>query len=209
MTTNKRSVFAINWAEVELLAAGHHDNPHHILGMHESVDGVYINAYFPGAESVTAVSKNTKDTFNLTSDRIPGFFTIKIPEKQSFVYYYVVNYPDGKEEEIIDPYSFEPVIDPIDISRFGDGIHYEIFEKMGAHPCMLDGVEGVLFAVWAPRAVRVSVVGNFNKWNGSYCFSDAYRMDPDPGIFRTAELKKTKQFWKSPTVGRFMFFGKI
>ena len=166
MTTNKRSVFAINWAEVELLAAGHHDNPHHILGMHESVDGVYINAYFPGAESVTAVSKNTKDTFNLTSDRIPGFFTIKIPEKQSFVYYYVVNYPDGKEEEIIDPYSFEPVIDPIDISRFGDGIHYEIFEKMGAHPCMLDGVEGVLFAVWAPRAVRVSVVGNFNKWNG-------------------------------------------
>lgn len=164
--SNKRAVFAINWAEVESLAAGRHDNPHHILGMHESTDGVYINAYIPGAESVTAVSTNTKDTFNLTSDRVPGFFTVKIPEKSSFVYYYVVSYPDGTKEEIIDPYSFEPVMDSIDISKFADGIHYEIYEKMGAHPCMLDGVEGVLFAVWAPRAVRVSVVGNFNGWNG-------------------------------------------
>lgn len=176
--SNKRAVFAINWAEVESLAAGRHDNPHHILGMHESIDGVYINAYIPGAESVTAVSTNTKDTFNLVSDRVPGFFTVKIPDKKSFVYYYIVKYPEGSRngiidggkkgntETIIDPYSFEPVMDPIDISKFADGIHYEIYEKMGAHPCMLDGVEGVLFAVWAPRAVRVSVVGNFNGWNG-------------------------------------------
>ncbi len=175
---NKRSVFAINWAEVEALAAGRHDNPHHILGMHESIDGVYINAYMPGAESVTAVSTNTKETFNLTSDRIPGFFTVKIPDKKSFVYYYVVKYSEGSKNgfvdgrkkgntvEIIDPYSFDSVMDPIDISKFADGIHYDIYEKMGAHPCMLDGVEGVLFAVWAPRAVRVSVVGNFNGWNG-------------------------------------------
>ena len=176
--SNKRAVFAINWAEVEALAAGRHDNPHHILGMHETVDGVYINAYIPGAESVTAVSTNTKDTFNLVSDRVPGFFTVKIPDKKSFVYYYVVKLPagsrngvidNGKKDDtvtMIDPYSFEPVMDPIDISKFADGIHYDIFEKMGAHPCMLDGVEGVLFAVWAPRAVRVSVVGNFNGWNG-------------------------------------------
>lgn len=163
---NKRSVFAINWAEASSLAEGRHDNPHHILGMHESLDGVYINAFYPGAESVTAISRNSKDTFNLISDRIPGFYTIKIPEKKSFDYYFIVKYPDGTKEEIIDPYSFDPVIDPIDISKFGDGIHYEIYEKMGAHPCILDGVEGVLFAVWAPRALRVSVVGNFNKWNG-------------------------------------------
>ena len=97
---NKRSVFAINWAEAESLAAGRHDNPHHILGMHESVDGVYINAFYPGAESVTAVSRNSKDTFNLISDRIPGFYTIKIPEKKSFDYYYIVQYPDGTKEMI-------------------------------------------------------------------------------------------------------------
>lgn len=77
--TNKRPVFAINWTEVESLAAGCHDNPHHVLGMHETIDGVYINAYFPGAESVVAVSKNTQNTYELTSDRVSGFFSVKIP----------------------------------------------------------------------------------------------------------------------------------
>lgn len=173
---NKRSVFAINWAEVDALAAGTHDNPHHILGMHESVDGVYINAYLPGAEKVTAVNKNTSEKYELISDRVPGFFTIKIPEQKPFVYYYEIdnsnegitlNISDKKDIiEVTDPYSFEPVIDPIDISKFNDGIHYEIYEKLGAHPCILDGVSGVLFAVWAPRATRVSVVGDFNGWNG-------------------------------------------
>ncbi len=163
---NKKLVFAINWTEVETLAAGCHDNPHHILGMHETTDGVFINAYFPGAKSVTAVCKNTKTRYKLVSDRVNGFFSVKVPDRQSFVYYFEVRFPDGKKKTVIDPYAFEPVIDPIDISKFNDGIHYEIYEKLGAHPCMLDGVKGVLFAVWAPRAVRVSVVGNFNSWNG-------------------------------------------
>ena len=164
--TNKRPVFAINWTEVESLTAGCHDNPHHVLGMHETIDGVYINAYFPGAESVAAVSKNTKNTYELISNRVSGFFSVKIPNQQSFVYYFKVTLADGTEKTVIDPYAFEPVIDPIDISRFNDGIHYEIYEKLGAHPCMLDGIKGVLFAVWAPHAARVSVVGNFNNWNG-------------------------------------------
>lgn len=163
---NKRPVFAINWTEVEALAGGSHDNPHHILGMHETTDGVYINAYIPGAKSVTAVSKNTKDTYTLVSDRINGFFTVKIPDTQSFLYQYKVVFADGTKKTMLDPYVFEPVIDPIDISRFNDGIHYEIYEKLGAHPCMLDGIKGVLFAVWAPHAARVSVVGDFNGWNG-------------------------------------------
>ncbi|MCR5702328.1 MAG: 1,4-alpha-glucan branching protein GlgB [Lachnospiraceae bacterium] len=163
---DKRAVFAINWAEVDALVAGRHDNPHHILGMHETTDGVYINAYYPGADKVVAVKNNSKQKFELISDRVPGFFTIKIPDEKCFVYFYKVTYPDGKKYDFIDPYSFEPVIDPIDISRFNDGVHYEIYEKLGAHPCMLDGVQGVLFAVWAPRATRVSVVGNFNKWDG-------------------------------------------
>lgn len=164
--SNRKPVFAINWKEVESLAAGCHDNPHHILGMHESIDGVYINAYFPGAESVTAVCKISQTKYELVSDRVNGFYSVKIPDMQSFVYYFEVVLPDGTKKKVIDPYAFEPVIDPIDISKFNDGIHYEIYEKLGAHPCMLDGVKGVLFAVWAPHAERVSVVGNFNSWNG-------------------------------------------
>lgn len=163
---NKRPVFAINWAEVDSLVAGCHDNPHHILGMHETVDGVYVNAYFPGAESVTVVSKKTKKKYKLVSERVQGFYSVMIEAQQSFVYYFEVTFGAGKKKKIIDPYAFEPVIDPIDISKFNDGIHYEIYEKLGAHPCTLDGVQGVLFAVWAPHAQRVSVVGNFNTWNG-------------------------------------------
>lgn len=163
---NKRPVFAINWTEVESLVAGCHDNPHHLLGMHETVDGVYVNAYFPGAKSVIVVNKTTKDKFELLSERVAGFYSVKIEEQKSFVYYFEVEFQDGTTKTIVDPYAFEPVIDPIDISKFNDGIHYEIYEKLGAHPCMLDGVQGVLFAVWAPHAGSVSVVGNFNDWNG-------------------------------------------
>ncbi len=163
---NKRPVFAINWAEVDSLVAGCHDNPHHLLGMHESLDDVYVNAYIPGAESVTVVSKTNKKRYKLTSDRVPGFFSVKIENQNSFVYYFDVVFCNGKKKKIMDPYAFEPVVDPIDISKFNDGIHYEIYEKLGAHPCMVDGVKGVLFAVWAPNARRVSVVGNFNAWNG-------------------------------------------
>ena len=165
---NRKPVFAINWTEVEALVAGRHDNPHHILGMHETTDGVYINAYFPGAESVTAVSKINQEKYELVSDRVIGFYSVKIPDLKSFVYFFEVVFPGGSKKTVIDPYAFEPVIDPIDISKFHDGIHYEIYEKLGAHPCMLDGVKGVLFAVWAPHAMRVSVVGNFNNWNGKF-----------------------------------------
>ena len=158
---NRKPVFAINWAEVDSLVAGKHDNPHHILGMHETSDGVYINAYFPGAESVTAVKKANEEKYELISEKVAGFYSIKIMDEISFVYYFIVAYSDGTKRTVIDPYAFEPVIDPIDISKFNDGIHYEIYEKLGSHPCMLDGVNGVLFAVWAPNAARVSVVGEF------------------------------------------------
>ncbi len=163
---NKKRVFAINWSEVDSLAAGYHDNPHHILGMHETTDGVFINAYFPGASGVAAINKNTQKIYELLSDRVNGFYSVKIPDEQSFVYQLEITYPDGTKKTIVDPYAFDPVLDAIDISRFNDGIHYEIYEKLGAHPLILDGVEGVLFAVWAPHATRVSVVGNFNEWNG-------------------------------------------
>ena len=102
--TNKRPVFAINWAEVDSLVSGYHDNPHHILGMHETVDGVYVNAYFPGAESVTVVSKNTKKKYKLVSDRIQGFYSVKIEDQQSFVYHFEVTMGDGTKKKVLDPY---------------------------------------------------------------------------------------------------------
>ena len=164
--SKRKEVFAINWMEVEALVQGTHNNPHHILGMHECIDDVYINAYLPGAKVVTATDISTKKKYTLVADRVPGFFSAVIKNKQRFDYKLNVKFDSGEELSYIDPYIFEPVIDPIDVSLFNEGKHYNIYEKMGAHPLTVDGVEGVMFAVWAPNAERVSVVGNFNNWDG-------------------------------------------
>ena len=164
--SKRKAVFAINWMEVDALVQGIHNNPHHILGMHECIDDLYINAYLPGAKVVNAIEVSTRKKYTLVSERVPGFFSVVIKDKKPFEYKLTVRFDNGDEVTYFDPYVFEPVIDPIDISLFNEGKHYSIYEKMGAHPMTVDGVEGVLFAVWAPNADRVSVVGNFNNWDG-------------------------------------------
>lgn len=164
--SKRKEVFAINWMEVDALVQGRHTNPHHILGIHECIDDVYINAYLPGAKVVTAINTATRKRYTLVSERVEGFFSVVIKNQKKFDYKLNVKYDNGEELTYIDPYIFEPVIDPIDISLFNEGKHYEIYEKLGAHPMTVDGVDGVLFAVWAPNAERVSVVGDFNNWDG-------------------------------------------
>ena len=164
--SKRKEVFAINWMEVDALVQGRHTNPHHILGIHECIDDVYINAYLPGAKVVTAINTATRKRYTLVSERVEGFFSVVIKDQKKFDYKLNVKYDNGEELNYIDPYIFEPVIDPIDISLFNEGKHYEIYEKLGAHPMTVDGVDGVLFAVWAPNAERVSVVGDFNNWDG-------------------------------------------
>ena len=164
--SKRKAIFAINWMEVDALVQGIHNNPHHILGMHECIDDLYINAYLPGAKVVNAIEVSTKKKYTLVSERVPGFFSVVIKDKKPFEYKLNVRFDNGDEVTYFDPYVFEPVIDPIDISLFNEGKHYSIYEKMGAHPMTVDGLEGVLFAVWAPNADRVSVVGNFNNWDG-------------------------------------------
>lgn len=166
MASKRRAVFAINWMEVQALVNARHDNPHHILGIHECLDDVYVNAFIPGAKVVTVIDKKDKKRYSLISERYEGLFSICIKDKKSFDYELDIKYEDGTEQKTVDPYVFEPVIDPIDISRFNEGIHYEIYEQLGSHPMVVDGVKGTLFAVWAPNAERVSVVGNFNNWDG-------------------------------------------
>ncbi len=162
----RKAVFAINWMEVDALVNTRHDNPHHLLGMHECIDDVFVNVFLPDAKIVKIRDVKEDKTYSLVSERYEGFFTTVIKNKKSFDYEVIAKFTDGHEETYIDPYVFESVIDPIDVSRFNEGIHYEIYEKLGAHPMTVDGVKGVLFAVWAPNAERVSVVGNFNSWDG-------------------------------------------
>ncbi len=164
--SKRKEVFAINWMEVDAIVSGRHNNPHHILGMHECIDDVYINVYLPDAKVVTAIDSSSGKKYTLVSERVEGFFSVVIKNRRSFSYKLNVKFNSGEEITYIDPYIFEPVIDPIDVSLFNEGKHYKIYEKMGAHAMTVDGVAGVLFSVWAPNAERVSVVGNFNNWDG-------------------------------------------
>ena len=162
----RKAVFAINWMEVDALVQARHENPHHILGMHECIDDVYVNVYLPDAKIVKIRNLETKKSYTLVSERVKGFFSVVLKNTKSFPYEVKAKFEDGHVENYVDPYIFEPVIDPIDISLFNEGQHYQIYEKMGAHPMTVDGIQGTLFAVWAPNAERVSVVGNFNNWDG-------------------------------------------
>ncbi len=164
--SRRKEVFAINWLEVDAIVNAKHDNPHHILGMHECIDDVYVNVFLPGAKVVSVKDTDADKSYSLISDRVAGFFSVMIKDKSRFNYKVQAKFEDGHEEEFVDPYIFDPVIDPIDVSRFNEGVHYEIYEKLGAHPMTVDGIEGTLFGVWAPNAERVSVVGNFNGWDG-------------------------------------------
>ena len=95
-----------------------------------------------------------------------GFFAVLIPRKTLADYTLLVTYGDGSLKEIQDPYAFGTQYSESELKKFETGIYYEVYKKMGAHPMEIRGVKGVLFSVWAPCAMRVSVVGEFNMWDG-------------------------------------------
>lgn len=142
-----------------------HDNPHEILGPHQWKQGVRVNVYIPSAIKIMLKTDSGKEYY-LERIREEGFFTVLINCITLSSYKLIVTYDNESNEEIYDPYKFKPYIEEEDISRFTKGIHYNIYDKLGAHLVKLDQVTGVYFAVWAPNAIRVSVVGNFNNWDG-------------------------------------------
>lgn len=156
----------MDWAEIETIVYSEHDNPHNLLGPHLTDKGVLIQAFIPTAISVVVKITITGQEYPMVLEDDEGFYAALVPGNKVIPYTLKVTYDNNITEEICDPYSFEPYIDALDLNRFTNGIHYEIYEKLGAHLVEIDGVKGVLFAVWAPNAIRVSVVGNFNNWDG-------------------------------------------
>ena len=156
----------INWSLYDELVDCKINAPKQLLGIHEYEGGQVITAFRPDATAVQIKSKNGKlaDDMEKINDR--GFFALYLDKEKYTKYTYVVTYGDGTVIEIEDPYSFASQISEVDCYLFGEGKHYEIYEKLGAHPMTIDGVDGTYFAVWAPHARRVSVVGDFNLWDG-------------------------------------------
>ncbi|MCB2261508.1 MAG: 1,4-alpha-glucan branching protein GlgB [Candidatus Thiosymbion ectosymbiont of Robbea hypermnestra] len=145
-----------------ILEARHRD-PFAVLGRHLAGDRCIVRAFLPGAKGV----------------RIPeaGVALTRVPDTDLFVWEgragtvperYRLSWEDraGNRHSRYDPYCFPPQLDDSDLHRFGTGRHWCAYRFLGAHPRTLDGVRGVRFAVWAPNGERVSVVGDFNAWDG-------------------------------------------
>ena len=149
---------------VAAIVAGDHGDPFSFLGMHQSEGGTVVRAFLPGARAVEIVSRDGDAIGALERIHPDGLFAG--PVRQSVPYRLRVAWEDGGEAEVEDPYRFPGVLGDQDLYLFGEGNHLGLYEKLGAHPMELEGVAGTSFAVWAPNARRVSVVGEFNFWDG-------------------------------------------
>lgn len=155
----------MDWAGIEAIVYSEEDHPEKLLGPHLTEDGVLIQAFFPGAISASVKTQNGK-VYPMVLEDENGYFAVLISGKKIPVYSFEVTEADETSRSVEDPYRFPPQITEKETKKFNAGICYDIYNKLGAHPMTVNGVSGVYFAVWAPNAMRVSVVGDFNKWDG-------------------------------------------
>jgi 1,4-alpha-glucan branching enzyme len=159
--------------EIRSLVELKHRAPHQLLGMHPLGDGsgLVVRAFVPGATKVEVqpVHEKDKPSFKLQRIHESGLFE-GVTRSADRVYAYDLVIADGSKSvrRTRDPYSFLPTLGDSDLYLFGKGDERRIYEKLGAQLRTIDGVAGTSFAVWAPNAQRVSVVGDFNHWDGRY-----------------------------------------
>ncbi len=153
-------------AEIDAIAAARHGDPFAVLGPHTCGDGVSIRVMMPAAERVDVLDESGRTHAALEKLHDDGFFA-GLVEGASVETPYRLRFTNGEaqwEEE--DAYRFPLFLGELDVHLLAEGTHRRLYEKLGAHPVTLAGAEGVVFAVWAPNARRVSVVGDFNGWDG-------------------------------------------
>jgi 1,4-alpha-glucan branching enzyme len=148
---------------IEALLEGRHDDPFSLLGPHAGPQGTFSRAWIPGAERAEAFNLAGKSLGRLTRVDDRGLFEGIISGAPGPTRYHAE--AKGAEWWVTDPYSFGPVLGPVDDLLMAQGRHFRLYDKLGAHLIGHDGALGVHFAVWAPNAQRVSVVGDFNDWN--------------------------------------------
>ncbi len=150
-------------AAIEALVQGRCGDSFALLGPHRAGEGWVIRALLPGARAVTAVAPSGETLAAFRRVHETGLFEAEIGERRD--YRLCVDW-DGVIQETEDPYAFPPLLGELDVYLLAEGRHRRIAERLGAHPMTCEGVLGVRFAVWAPNARRVSVIGAFNAWDG-------------------------------------------
>ena len=142
-----------------------HSHPGHILGMHEVDHGYIIRVFNPSAASVEVFFPQNPARYPMEKIHTAGFFAIQLDEAPACRYKLAFIGHDGQTWEGWDPYSFGPILSELDLYLYGQGTHYQLYNKLGANTITVDGVEGVHFALWAPSAKHVGVIGDFNDWS--------------------------------------------
>ena len=144
-----------------------------VLGMHEATDEdghkfIFIRTLQPQAKSVEVINRDTGTSLGyMRRVHNDGLFQLDLTEiSEFFPYHFKITLYNDVVYQAEDVYRFWPVLGDMDLYLFGEGTHYKSYEKLGAHLINHQGVDGVSFAVWAPNAKRVSVVGSFNDWDG-------------------------------------------
>ncbi|MGJ3244003.1 MAG: 1,4-alpha-glucan branching protein GlgB [Opitutales bacterium] len=162
-------------AELDLILNAEAGQPHAVLGMHPwkkgEKQGLVVRCFLPQALTceVVDVEHCPEKRYPMEQVHRAGFFEGFIDAKEQpevFDYRLRVTLPNGEVRQFYDPFRFLPTLSDQDIYLFNQGNEHRIYEKLGAHVRTVDGVPGVAFAVWAPNAKRVSVVGEFNQWDG-------------------------------------------
>ncbi|SFN11535.1 1,4-alpha-glucan branching enzyme [Formivibrio citricus] len=156
---------ALSPESISAVCEGRHGDPFSILGLHKDGSRLAVRVFLPQA-SRCAVKNGSGEIAVLERLDERGFFAGLLPACSGCLDYRLAVTWSDCELEIDDPYRFPPVLGEMDVWLLAEGTHHRPYEQLGAHPCVIDGVAGVRFAVWAPNARRVSVVGDFCCWDG-------------------------------------------
>ena len=157
----------VNPLDIELIRGARHGDPFSVLGPHSQDGGVSIRAFLPGARQALVLDAGSGlQLGTLEKQHADGFFEglLAVPAPAS--YRLQVQWDNHESEVLEDPYRFGPVLGEMDVWLLGEGTHLRPYEILGANPRTMDGACGTAFAIWAPNASRVSVLGDFNYWDG-------------------------------------------
>ena len=145
----------MDWPEIEAVVYGEETAPRDVMGPRLTPDGVLIQGFFPEARAAAVVTGRTKYEMELEDEA--GYYAVLIPGRRIPDYEFQVEF-EKETKNFKDAYAFGRLLTEEDERAFLGGVYYEAYKKMGAHPMVMNGVAGTHFAVWAPNAVRVSVI---------------------------------------------------
>lgn len=177
---NKKIYDQMNWPEIEGIVYSECDHPSKLLGGHVCDAGFLIQVFRPDAVEIQAHVEGKKRVYQMEKVDEAGYFAVIIPGKKVQKYQLTVENLQGRKMTYMDPYSCSYSIDHNKFTTYLNGCSYNAYQWMGSHVISVDHIKGTMFSVWAPKALRVSVVGEFNHWDGRIHQMNRYQ---DTGLF--------------------------